>query len=378
MRKLSTILTAALLAMGVTGQAPQKLSYQAVVRDNNNQLVTSRTIVMQISILQGAEDGTAVYVETHMPQTNANGLVSIEIGGGFAESGNFTTINWAAGPYFMKTEIDPEGGTSYTITGTSQLLSVPYALHARTAQNATVTVSVSATGDTLHLGPGQWVIVPGISEANAGDSGNGDTGTGTFTDDRDGNTYRYVTIGDQVWMAENLKYLPEVTSSDVFDNDVPRYYVFAYNGNDVAEAKATGNYGTYGVLYNWSAAVEACPAGWHLPGDGEWTELTDHLGGETVAGGQLKEAGTNHWQSPNTGATNESGFTALPGGFVALTGNMDGLGESGIWWTSTESELEDIDYLVAWSRGMSHDSESVNRSNQGLRYFGFSVRCLRD
>jgi uncharacterized protein (TIGR02145 family) len=370
MKKLFTIMAAAMLAAGVSSQSPQKLSYQAVIRDNNDQLVTDRTIVMQISILKGLEDGTAVYVETHMPRTNANGLVSIEIGGGTVESGNFSAINWADGPYSVKTEIDPTGGVNYTITGTSQLLSVPYALHARTAGNASVTLRVSATGDSLFAGPDQWVIVPGISEANTGG-----TETGTFTDDRDGNTYRYVEIGNQVWMAENLKYLPEVFFPEDSQDDVSRYYVFAYSGNDVGEAKATDNYKAYGVLYNWPAALDACPAGWYLPADEEWTELTDFLGGENIAGGKLKETGTSRWQSPNTGATNETGFTARPGGYLSFSGNMEDLETVGRWWTSTDAELTDD--LAAWSRGMSYNESAVTRTD-APRQLGFSVRCVRD
>lgn len=111
-------------------QAPQKMSYQAVIRNITNQLVVSSPIGMRINILQTTPTGTSVYTETHAVSTNANGLVSVDLGTGALVSGNFATINWAAGPYFIKTETDPTGGTSYTITGTSQLLSVPYALYA--------------------------------------------------------------------------------------------------------------------------------------------------------------------------------------------------------------------------------------------------------
>ncbi len=114
----------------VFAQAPQKMSYQGVIRDGSNALVTTTAVGMQISILQGSANGTAVYAETQIPTTNTNGLVSIEIGGGTVVSGNFSTIDWANGPYFIKTETDPAGGANYTITGTSQLLSVPYAMYA--------------------------------------------------------------------------------------------------------------------------------------------------------------------------------------------------------------------------------------------------------
>lgn len=137
MKKIITICAAIIMTASLWAQSPEKMSYQAVVRDGSNNLVTSSAVGMQISILQGSPSGTAMYVETQTPTTNANGLVSIEIGAGTVVSGDFTTINWANGPYFIKTETDPAGGISYTITGTSQLLSVPYALHAKTAETVT-------------------------------------------------------------------------------------------------------------------------------------------------------------------------------------------------------------------------------------------------
>ena len=121
------------LTVTTTTQVPEKMSYQAVVRNTTNNLVTNQPVGMQISILQGSATGTAVYIETQTPTSNANGLVSLEIGGGTVVSGNMATINWANGPYFIKTETDPTGGSSYTITGTSQLLSAPYALYAKTS-----------------------------------------------------------------------------------------------------------------------------------------------------------------------------------------------------------------------------------------------------
>lgn len=135
MKKIFTILAAVLITASVFSQSPERISYQAVVRDGSNNLVSSAAIGMQISILQGSVSGTSVYTETQIPTSNANGLVSLEIGAGTIVSGNFTAIDWANGPYFIKTETDPSGGTSYTITGTSQLLSVPYALHAKTAES---------------------------------------------------------------------------------------------------------------------------------------------------------------------------------------------------------------------------------------------------
>ena len=128
MKKIYSILAGLLLTASAFAQAPQKMSYQAVIRNNSSVLVTSTPVGMKISILQGSASGTAVYAETQTSSTNANGLVSLEIGTGTAITGTFSGINWAAGPYFIKTETDPTGGTSYSITGTNELMSVPYAL----------------------------------------------------------------------------------------------------------------------------------------------------------------------------------------------------------------------------------------------------------
>jgi hypothetical protein len=141
MKNIITLCAAFLMTAIMFAQSPNKMSYQAVIRNNSNVLVTNSEVGMQISILQTSAEGTAVYVETQSPASNANGLVSIEIGAGTVVSGSFATIDWANGPYFIKTETDPAGGTSYSITGTSQLLSVPYALHAKTAESITGTIT---------------------------------------------------------------------------------------------------------------------------------------------------------------------------------------------------------------------------------------------
>ena len=129
MKKLSTLLAAVLFTLSLLAQSPQKMSYQAVIRNNSNQLLANTSVGMRISILQGSANGSPVFVETHTTLTNANGLASLEIGNGTIVSGSFSAINWAGGPYFIKTETDPLGGTNYSISGSSELLSVPYALY---------------------------------------------------------------------------------------------------------------------------------------------------------------------------------------------------------------------------------------------------------
>ena len=191
-------------------------------------------------------------------------------------------------------------------------------------------------------------------------------------DSRDSQIYQYKTIGTQVWMTENLAYLPSVVGPATESVTDPYYYVYGYDGTVVDDAKATSNYTIYGVLYNWTAALSACPPDWHLPSDAEWTTLTDYLGGESVAGGKMKEAGIAHWWSPNTGATNESGFTALPGGCRYYDGAFTNFRTTGYWWSSTQ-------YIdgSAGNRNLSYANSSVGKPYGYLDY-GFSVRCLQD
>jgi hypothetical protein len=150
---------------------PQKFSYQAVIRNNANQLLNSQSVGIRLSILQGSESGTAVYVETHTGNTSANGLISLQVGGGTIVSGAMAQIDWASGPYYIKTETDPSGGTNYSITGSSQMLSVPYALFSAngtpgpagpqgppgptgTFQNGT------NFGDMYYWNDTAWVLIP--------------------------------------------------------------------------------------------------------------------------------------------------------------------------------------------------------------------------
>jgi len=155
MKKLYTLITILLINMAAFAQAPQKMSYQAVVRNAANDLSTNQTVGMQISVLQGSDTGTPVYIETQTPTTNANGLVNLEIGTGTVVSGTFASIDWSTGTYYIKTETDPTGGTSYTINGTSQLLSVPYALYAGNTGGGLSNGAIA--GNTPYWNGSNWV-----------------------------------------------------------------------------------------------------------------------------------------------------------------------------------------------------------------------------
>jgi uncharacterized protein (TIGR02145 family) len=199
--------------------------------------------------------------------------------------------------------------------------------------------------------------------------------TGTVTD-IDDNTYRTVKIGNQWWMAENLKVthyrngdaIPEVSDSATWIMLITGAYC-SYN-NDVT------NTAIYGRLYNWYAVVDShniAPAGWHVPSDAEWQTLVVYLGGWDVAGGKMKDTGTTYWQSPNSSATNESGFTGLPGGGRFGTRGYTGMGTEGVFWSSAE-----YDRNWAWFRSLYYyNSGSVDR-NYLSKSFGFSVRCIKD
>jgi len=230
----------------------------------------------------------------------------------------------------------------------------------------------------------------------------GDIETGTFTDSRDGQTYNWVKIGDQVWMAENLAYLPSVNRvEDGSEDNSSRkyYYVYGYDGTSVSEAKATENYDTYGVLYNWNAVMAGasssssnpsgvqgvCPDGWHVPSDEEWKELEMELGMSQSEADDYGYRGTNEgsklagnaslWgdgELENNSAFGTSGFSALPGGYRSSYGSFDYIGRYGHWRSSTV-----VNSSSALARGLGELNSDVAR-DWPYKERGSSVRCVRD
>lgn len=194
--------------------------------------------------------------------------------------------------------------------------------------------------------------------------------------DIDGNLYHTVTIGSQVWLVENLKVthlndgsvIPEITDNNAWGALTTPGYCW-YNNN-------YSTYGSvFGGLYNWYAvnSGKLCPQGWHVPTSAEWATLTDYLDGEDEAGGKLKEAGTTHWLTPNTDATNETGFTALPGGSRYYVGYFQlNINENGYWWSSTGYSSTYATYIV-----MTFTNSSA-WTNGNYKEAGFSVRCIQD
>lgn len=200
--------------------------------------------------------------------------------------------------------------------------------------------------------------------------------TQTITD-VDGNVYQTVMIGTQVWMKENLK-VTKYRNGDIIGTTTPATldvsgesgpkYQWAYNGDE-------DNIAVYGRLYTWFAVTDSrnvCPEGWHIPADAEWATLTTYLGGFKIAGGKLKESGHSHWRSPNTGASNETGFTALPGSYRSINGEFSHFGIYGGWWSSTE-----MNPYMAWTRYLTAIANYTGVYSYG-KSLGFSVRCLKN
>lgn len=200
---------------------------------------------------------------------------------------------------------------------------------------------------------------------------------GSLTDQQ-GNVYKTIVIGNQEWMAENLKtniyrngepITTNLTFEEWLNSAITQMGAWTFYFNN------SQNDCPYGKLYNWYAVTDprhVCPTGWHVPTDGEWTTLTDYLGGESVAGGKMKSTGLQYWISPNTDATNESGFSGLPGGSRFSSGQFTNIGLNGIWWSSSENTI-----AYAWDRSLNYDDANAvrfppNKTN------GSSVRCLRD
>jgi uncharacterized protein (TIGR02145 family) len=384
-------------------QSPWLMPYQAVARAINGSPFLNTTVAARFSIHDATAAGEVVWQEEHIVTTNAIGLFSVQLG----SVASLASINWTVSDKFMQVELNAGGG--FVDIGTQQMVSVPYALH-----TTGIDYSVSSSGDTLYIGESNYLIVPGISAANpsggggGGDGGGGSAGTSAGTTnhtcgvanvvntnltynsviDQEGNIYKTIVIGSQEWMAENLNTStyrngdPIVTGLDATQWSGTTLGAWTYyNGSETFECP-------YGKLYNFFACTDArqlCPTGWHVPTDADWSALINFYapnaqGGNltNTAGGPLKSTGTAQaitgwWNSPNTGATNTSGFSALPGGFITIMGVPNNVGDNGYYWTSSE-----VDATVGIGRILYNNSANVFRSINFGKRTGFSVRCLKD
>jgi uncharacterized protein (TIGR02145 family) len=336
-------------------QAPQKINFQSVLRNSSGEVVSNKSVKLKISLLQGSMMDTVVYIETHNKTTDISGLISLKIGNGSILKGGFDTIRWGIAPHFIKLEVDFAGGNNFVLLGTQELMSVPYALYANNANNADSIgdFSSSDVANQLKILKSHFSII-----------------------DIDGNRYNYVSIGNQIWMAENLRvsrYRNGESIAIVTDNTA--WSGLRTGGRSWYNNDSTTYEYPYGNLYNWYAVADnrgICPTGWHVPSDAEWTTLTTYLGGEIVAGGKMKSTGTAYWKYVNTGATNESGFSVLPGGYRVNVGSFFNISSTAFFWSATE-----LDNNLAWNRHLHNNFGNVNRLYD-YKSDGASVRCLRD
>ena len=296
MKRLYTILVALLITASIFSQSPEKMSYQAVVRDSGDNLVTSQVVGMRISILQGT---TAVYVETQTPTTNVNGLVTLEIGGSSATvvSGTFSSIDWSTGTYFIKTETDPTGDTTYTITGTSQLLSVPYALQSKTAT-------------TLPGGIDQGYIEALEARIIALEQLQPPAAIGQL---RDGGVVFWVD-GNGGGLVCALSDYPSTVEWGCYGTDLPSVPNVAYNGGNPVGPGAEigdGEDNTTGILADCSSspaalAARSYGAEWFLPSAKELNEIyINRATLEAVPGFSAFTFSNYYWSS-----TEEDGINA--------------------------------------------------------------------
>jgi uncharacterized protein (TIGR02145 family) len=468
-----TLALALIFSFTALAQAPpEAINYNGVARDANGDPVADASIGLQLTIMQGDPiSGTAVYAETHTTTTDAFGLFNVAIGFGTATSGTFAAIDWSMGDHHLAVALDVSGGTNYVTMGSTQLLSVPYALYARSAGNQQYQ-TLSLSNDTLYLTNGGFVVLPeptytqtglptptvttvsviNITTHNAtvicsvtssfpeqimergivyGTVPNptlantkvmAGQGTGTFqlltsgyltnnttyyvrayattengltiygsalsfTTDiptsvpgpgvtYNGYNYQTVIMGNgQEWMAENLRTssysngdpIPNITDAAGFTGLVTGARCF----HDLDNSFNTD----YGKLYNGFAVVDSrnlCPTGWHVPTKTDFDTLVAHWGGLSIAGGALKETGTDHWNSPNVNATNASGFAARAGGAMSAWS----FGEFACFYSSTlYPPFLDFDELYMLRIGNSQASASITyQSKTGF----LSVRCIKD
>jgi uncharacterized protein (TIGR02145 family) len=391
MKKLYTLL-AIIATIATFAQAPQGFNYQATVRNSSGALIVNQNVNFKFNVMLNSATSLPVFSETHMAPTDELGQVNLVIGQGTATVGTFSAINWGSGSYFLGIELNT--GSGYVAMGTTQLLSVPYALYANSSGNSQAATPNLASVLAVNNGANNLQIKNLADPTDAKDAVNK-----SFLSTQLAQLQAQITelqnaanvaplpniaIGTQTWSSSNLDVatyrdgtpIPQVTDPAAWANLTTG--AWCYYNNDTANGLI------YGKLYNWHAVVGKhdndpntpnkilAPTGWHLPTNLEWSTLTSYLGGDGVAGGKMKSTGTSLWASPNAGATNSSGFTGLPGGMRNSNGSFGNLNFDGTWWSSTE-----MNSTVGYNCDMFYSGIDTYSFGQN-KISGLSIRCVKD
>ena len=398
MKKLYTLL-ALVLTLITFAQAPQGFNYQATVRNSAGALIVNQNVYFKFNLMLNSASSVPVFSETHYTPTDDLGQVNIVIGQGTATVGNFSTINWGNGNYYLGIELNT--GNGYVAMGTTQLLSVPYALYANSSGNAqtptpnlasVLAVNNSANNAKITNLANPTLILDAINKQY---SDGGDSALQAQIDQlqaqiealQNYNMFQSNSqIGQQAWTTINLNVttyrdgtpIPQVTDPTAWANLTTG--AWCYYNNDPANGVV------YGKLYNWYAVAGIhdndpntpnkilAPLGWHVPTDAEWTILTNFLGGESIAGGKMKVPGNYYWFNNDPDSSNISGFYALPGG--NRSGTFSGLNSGGYWWSSTEQSLNSC---CSWYREIYNIGLDIYRNgNYPSKNNGMSVRLVED
>jgi uncharacterized protein (TIGR02145 family) len=386
MKQLFTFLCC-VVASGIFAQVPQSIPYQALVRNTDGSVMADASMAITFKIHDNTATGTVVYEESHAATTNAQGLISLNVGNGAAVSGTFSGINWGSGSKFLHVLMN--AGSGVVDLGTQQMMSVPYASYAED-----VNVRVSATGDTLFIGS-NYSIVPGVSAANyncqsnvflhtcgIGNIHNPDICYGV-TFDLDGNQYKTIRVLNQTWFAENLKtehynngeLIPQSNNSNmIWSDNVGSLY------SDLSSC-------VYGNLYNWSAVTDSrgvCPTGWRVPSILDWKILFNYIdssinineqniGANQNLGEALRSTNNDFWYA-SLNPSNLIGFSAISHPSIGQGGIQNNLSYSWAdYWTATQStNSQALEIHLFEDGGNFLEVYPISKSNF------FNIRCIKD
>ncbi len=408
MKKFYAILCLAIASLTqLQAQAPQGFNYQATVRNSSGDLIVNTNVYFKFNVIQGSQTAVPIFTETHYVPTDDLGQVNLIIGQGTANTGTFSALDWSLGSYYLGIELDT--GNGYVAMGTTQLLSVPYALYAENSGNSTPTIpnleAVLAENNSANNQQIKNLQDPTDAQDAATKAyidalitslqSQIDALQPTSVTDQDGNTYDYLTYGDQIWTVKNAEVvtyrdgtpIPQVTDANEWANLTTG--AWAYYDNDPTKPK----------FYNWYAVMgihdtdpntpnkEFAPEGWHVPTDAEWTTLENYLiangynyhgttTGDKIAKAMASTTGWNSSTEPGAigndqSTNNSSGFNAFPEGSRVSFGFATE-GDRAIFWSSTEDDSN-----FAWVSILYSNSSNLYM-NSKPKQNGFSVRFVRD